>query len=145
MVSPVCSPVETCQYCHEGFDFGVDKKLYRGCDCLHALTTLWVSYAGSYNVAESTSIQHELQEKVRRCRGKQGLIFTSAGRLSVGVKGNVLLHCMPPCCACMTIEPYTRQTQLPCRWHVTCRGAVRVLGFVKTLLGGHHSVQICSV
>ncbi|KAA6422522.1 MAG: hypothetical protein FRX49_07383 [Trebouxia sp. A1-2] len=29
-------------------------------------------------------------EKVRRCRGKQGLIFTSAGRLSPGVKGDIV-------------------------------------------------------
>ncbi len=99
------SPVGTCQYCHEGFDFGADRTLYRGCDCLHALTALRVSHAGSYNVADSTSIQHELQEKVRRCRGKQGLIFTSAGRLSPGVKGNALLHCMHPCCICMPWSP----------------------------------------
>ena len=48
-------------------------------------------------MADSTSIQHELQEKLRRCRGKQGLQFSSAGRLSPGVKGTALpCHALNP-------------------------------------------------
>ena len=46
-----------------------------------------VLIAGSYNVGEAGSIQHDLQERLRRCRGKQGQVFTSAGRMSPGLKG----------------------------------------------------------
>ncbi len=54
--------------------------------------------------------------------------------VSPGVKGNALLHCMPPCCICMNNKPYTQQSLLPCQRHVEYHGAVIVLRFVKTLL-----------
>ena len=37
---------------------------------------------------------HELQERVRRCRGKQGQVFTSAARMTPGLKG---IAPSPPC------------------------------------------------
>ena len=39
-------------------------------------------------MAEAGSMQHDLQERLRRCRGKQGQIFSSSGRFSPGLKGN---------------------------------------------------------
>lgn len=62
---------------------------------------------GSYNVANSVSIQHELQERLRRCRGKQGLIFTSAGRLSPGVKGTFYTHLFQFICTLLCVADDT--------------------------------------
>ena len=140
--TPLClRPVGTYRYCHEGLDLRLDRKLYRGCECM-----LWL-HCGCHMQAATMWLTPPAYSM--SCRRRWGGVAANRASFSHLQAASALESKVMPCCtACLHAASawpvHLTHNKLCCPADDMLHLGVQTEFYISwTQLGGHHSMETC--